>query len=202
MESDPVREGFVASFARPGGNVTGSFVDQPALTGKCLELIREVVPRTSRVAVLWDPATGSAQLDAIQTSARSFAIEIHVFDYDVVFLDLAKAEPQALVLLSSPRMFGQRARLEELASKARLPTITMFKAFSEVGGLLSYGPDPVEIARRCASLADKILKGQKPGDIPIDVPTRFELVINVKTAAALGVSIPALLLSRADQVID
>ncbi|MGH6961139.1 MAG: ABC transporter substrate-binding protein, partial [Dongiaceae bacterium] len=193
--------------ARPGGNITGAFLDQPALTRTWLELVRAIVPQASRIAVLWDPTTGPALLRAIESAARSLAIQTRTFaapgpDYVATFRDMAKTEPQALVLLSSPLIFYHRLRLAELASQARLPTIAMFKAFAAAGGLIACGPDPFEIARRSASQAHRILKGQRPGDIPIDVQARFELVINVKTAAMLGVPMPLSLLSRADQVIE
>ncbi len=207
LESDPVREGWVGAFGRPGGNVTGAFLDQPALTGKWLELLREILPRASHVAVLRHPDAGPAQRQAIENEARKLAIQVHLFeatgpDYDPIFAELTKAQPQALVLLSSPRMNMNGGRLAQAAANARIPTIAMFKAFVEDGGLMSYGPDPVEIGRRCAIQADKILKGQRVGDIPVEAPTRIELVMNIKTAAALGVSIPPFLLSRADQIID
>ncbi len=207
LESDPVGEGLVAEIARPGGNITGAFLDHPALTETWLELVRAIVPQASRIAVHWDPTTGPALLRAIESAARSVAIRTGIFaapgpDYISTFRDMAKTEPQALVLLSSPLIFYHRLRLAELARQARLPTIAMFKAFAVAGGLIACGPDAFEVTRRSASQADKILKGQRPSDIPIDVPARYELVINMKTAAMLGVPMPLSLLARADRILE
>ncbi len=207
LETDPVGDGFAQSFARPGGNLTGLFLDQPGLTGKWLELLREVVPGITRVAVLWDSSVGNAQLQAIRRAAENLGIQLRAIDtngisFEDAFGALAKLEARALVLLSSPRVNQNRDRLAALALAAGLPTISLFGNFAAAGGLMAYGPDLAAMAERGATLADKILKGHKPGDIPIELPARFELVINLGTARKLGVAIPPALLSRADQVIE
>lgn len=207
LETDPIAAGFAHSFARPGSNLTGLFLDQPGLTGKWLELLREVAPGITLVGVLWDSTAGTAQLQAIQRAAdnlgvRLRAIDLHGTSFEDAFGALGKLEARALVLLSSPRVMANRHQLAALAVNARLPTITLFHQFAAAGGLIAYGPDLAAMAERGAIFADKILKGHRPGDIPIELPARFELVINLGTARQLGVAIPPALLSRADQVIE
>ena len=211
LESDPVAAGFARSLAQPGGNITGCFLDQPGLTGKWLELIGEAVPGVRRIIVLRDPGTGPWQWDAIRSAARTRHITLHVVDVrgaeslEPTLKRLVDERPQgqALVQLSSPLFDTPLAgRLADFTMAHHLPSISMFKRFADSGGLLAYGPDQSVFYKRMASFIDKILKGAKPGDLPIEQPTRFELVVNLKAAKALGLTIPPSILQRADQVIQ
>jgi putative ABC transport system substrate-binding protein len=208
LESDPVGAGFVRSFARPGGNMTGFFLDQPGLTGKWLELIRETVPGTQRIAVLRDTSTGPWQLAAIKAAAEKLKIDLQLLDMrspeelNHVLEIGVKNGSQALVQLSSPLFDGPgAARTADLTAKYRLPAISMFRTFPDAGGLMSYGPNRVEYYKRVAIYIDKILMGAKPADLPIEQPTKFELIIKAKSAKALGLTIPQTLLARADEII-
>ena len=209
LESDPVEAGFARSVAKPGGNITGCFLDQPGLTGKWLELIGEAVPGTRRIAVLVDTATGPWQLAAIKKAAEKLKIELDVLalrstgELGQALAAGVKNGSQALVQLSSPLFDGPFARrIVEFTLTHRLPAISMFRRFPEGGGLMSYGPNQSEYTRRLPIFIDKILKGATPGDLPIEQPTKFDLVINLKTAKALGLSMPPSLLARADRVIE
>jgi putative tryptophan/tyrosine transport system substrate-binding protein len=208
LESDPVASGYVASFARPGGNITGFFLDLPDLTGKWLQLVREVAPATRRVAVLWDATTSPHQLRALQVAAQAAAIELRVLEvrnpaeYDDAFRTLTGGRTHALIQLSSPLIRQASGRIADFTVKNRLPAISMFREFPEGGGLMAYGPELLVYFRRAATYVDKILKGAKPADLPVEQPTKFELVINLKTAKTLGLTIPQSLLLRADQVIE
>jgi putative ABC transport system substrate-binding protein len=208
LEGDPVESGFVASYARPGGNITGLFLDLPGLTGKWLQLVREVAPATRHVAALWDATTGPHQLRALTVAAKAAAMELQVLEvrrpaeYEDILKTAMRRRPHALIQLSSPLIRQASRRVAEFTVENRLPAISMFVEFAESGGLMTYGPDLPLFFSRGASLVDKILKGAKPGDLPIELPTKFELVINLKTAKALGLTIPPSLLLRADQVIE
>jgi ABC-type uncharacterized transport system substrate-binding protein len=210
LESDPVRAGFARSLAQPGGNITGCFLDQPGLTGKWLELILEAAPEARRIAVLRDPTTGPWQLDAINSAAPSLNIELHVVEIRGAenlgrqLESTLKQRPQGLVQLSSPLFDIARfaKRIADFAVAHHLPSISMFKRFADAGGLLAYGPDQSVFYKRPASYIDKILKGAKPGDLPVEQPTKFELLLNMKTAKALGLTIPQSLLVRADEIIQ
>jgi putative tryptophan/tyrosine transport system substrate-binding protein len=208
LEVDPVAVGYARSVARPGGNVTGVFLDQPALAGKWLQLIREVVPGINRIALLRDPRTGPWQLAAAKTIGHELGIELQIFevqyatDFDEVFRAVAQGRSRALVQLPSPAIDLHARRIAELTLKHRLPAISPFRAFATGGGLMSYGPDQAVIYPRLASYIDKIVKGANPGDLPIEEPEKFDLLINLKTATALGLTIPPSLLQRADQVIE
>ena len=208
LETDPVASGLVTSLARPGGNITGLFLDLPGLTGKWLELVREAAPATRRVAVLWDSTTGTDQLRAIKAAAQTLGIELQVLevrsagDYDNVLTTAMKGRPQALVQLSSPVARQAAKRVADFARKNRLPAISMFRLFADAGGLMAYGPNLPIFFRRSATYVDKILKGAKPADLPVERPTKYELVINSKAANALGLTLPASLLIRADEVIQ
>jgi putative ABC transport system substrate-binding protein len=198
----------VASIARPGGNVTGLFLNLPDLTGKWLELIKEVVPAPRRIAVLWDATTSPLQLRAINRAAQSAMVELRILEvrrpteYADVLKAAMKDKPQALIQLSSPSIRQASPVLAELTRKSRLPAISMFRLFPEAGGLMAYGPDLPAFFARSASYVDKILNGARPADLPVEQPTKFELVINLKTARALGLTIPQSILVRADQVIQ
>jgi putative ABC transport system substrate-binding protein len=208
LESDPVQAGFARSLGRPGGNITGLFMDLPALTGKWLELIRETVPTVRQVGVLWDASTGLWQVAAARSAAERLAIDVQLLkvrgpdDLDKVFRTASTSGARALIQLSAPLISTHSRRIADLTAKHRLPAISPFRLFVEAGGLMAYGPDLVEFFRRAATYVDKILKGAKPGDLPIEQPTKFEFVINLKTAKALGLTIPPSLLLRADQVIE
>ena len=209
LESDPVEAGFARSFAQPGGNITGCFLDQPGLTGKWLDLIVEAIPGTRPVAVLVDMTTGPWQLTALKASAAKLGIKVQVLEIrnagavDSALAAMVKSGVRALVQLSSPLFDGLLAeRIADFTLKHHLPAISMFRRFVEGGGLMSYGPNQVEYYKRLSVYIDKILRGAKPADLPIEQPTKFELVINMKTAKALGLTIPQSLLLRADQVIQ
>jgi putative tryptophan/tyrosine transport system substrate-binding protein len=208
--TDPVRLGLVARLARPGGNVTGFATQNDELPGKWLELVKETVPRVSRVVALFQPTyDGGVQLKAAQSAARPLGIRLQVLkvesgdDLATAFEEARKNRAEALIVSSSPLFYVNRARLVELASRHRLPAIYHQSEFVvESGGLMSYGPDFRELFRRSATYVDRILKGAKPGDLPVQQPTKFALVINLKTAKALGLTVPPSLLTRADQVIQ
>ena len=207
-ETDPVAAGYVRSLARPGGNVTGLFLDQPGLTGKWLELIRAAVPRVRRVALLRDPSTGPWQLAAARAAARELSIDLLILEvsyatnFDEVFRAAMKAKSQALLQLGSPAIDQESKRIAELTLKHELPAISPFRSFAKGGGLMSYGLDQTEYYHEISAYVDKILKGVKPADLPIEQPTKFEFIINLKTAKALRLSLPQSLVVRADRVIE
>ncbi len=209
-DPDPVGDGFVASLARPGGNITGLSTFVPELSGKRLEILREVVPKLSRVAVLGSStATGYAQtLKEIEPAAKAFKMQLqfidvlHAKDMETAFRAASEGRAQGMLTLNSAILGSQRAQIVELAEKIRLPVMYHQNDFVEVGGLMFYGVNVPDLSRRAATYVDKILKGAKPGDIPVEQPTKFELVINLKTAKALGLSIPQSILLRADQIIE
>jgi putative ABC transport system substrate-binding protein len=211
--SDPVTDGLVTSLARPGGNVTGLSNIAPELVGKRLELLKQAVPGVSRVAVLWQPgATGERtekdMLKGAEVAARALGVRLQVVeargpaDFDRAFSDMTRARADALTVLPSVMFITERRRLVDLAAKNRLPAVYPSREYVDVGGLMAYGPHVADLFRRAATYVDKILKGAKPGDLPIEQPTKFELVINLKTAKALGLTIPPSLLARADEVIQ
>jgi putative ABC transport system substrate-binding protein len=208
LQIDPVAHGLVASFARPGGNITGLFLDLPGLTGKWLELLREAALSARRVAVLWDSTGGGDQLHAIKAPATPLGMELQVLevrsarDYNRALTSAPIGRPQALVQLSSPQSSQVSKRVAEFALKNRLPAISMFRWFADAGGLMGYGPNLAVFFRRSATYVHRILQGAKPADLPVEQPTKFDLVINLKTAKALGLTIPPSLLQRADQVIE
>jgi len=207
---DPVATGLGESLARPGGNVTGLSPMTAELGGKRLELLTELVPRLSRVAVLWNPQGVGSPLywKEIQLPARQLGIQLHSLevrssnDFDQAFEDATSARAGALFVTGDPVITTNLRRIAGLAAKSRLPSIFQWSEFADAGGLVTYGPDRADLWRRAATYVDKILKGAKPGDLPIDRATRFELVINLKTAKALGITIPQSVLFRADRVIE
>jgi ABC-type uncharacterized transport system substrate-binding protein len=208
LESDPVASGLAKSLARPGGNFTGFFLDIPELGGKQIELLREAVRAVSRLAVLWDATIGAVQFRATEIAARSAGVVLQSLpirrpeDIDGTFEHAVREQAQAMVILSSPLIFGERAHIADLALKTRLPTISLFNSFPSFGGLMAYGPDFPSIFRQAAGYVSRILEGAKPAELPIQRPTKFELVINVKTAQAIGLTMPEALLVRADKVIE
>ena len=207
---EPVQSGFVASLARPGGNITGMSAVTSDLSGKLVELLIEVVPRINHVAALRNPANLSSahQLKETETAARSLGLQLQVHevrtpeDFESAFASMTKARAMGVVVLPDPMFISQRARIADLATKSRLPTVFGRRENAEAGGLISYGSSLSDQFRRSATYVDKILKGAKPGDLPVEQPTKFELVINMKTAKALGIKIPNSILVRADKVID
>ena len=208
LESDPVAKGYVKSLARPGGNVTGVFLDIPELCGKQVGLLKEFVPGLSRIAIFGVPDLNAPQFKATETAARIFNIEAESMEVRVVddfegAMEAARARHvEAGILLSSPLVFVFSRQIGELALAKRLPLISLFDAFPKNSGLLAYGPNLGEMFKRCGSYVGKILQGAKPSDLPIQRPEKFDLVINLKTAATLGVTVPPLLLATADEVIE
>jgi len=209
--TDPVGTGFVASLARPGGNVTGLSVMSPELGGKRLELLKQVVPGLSRVAIIWNPEVRGAVLDykEAEAAARALRLELQSVevsradDFPRAFATLTEARAQALMLPPiNPLAFANRDTIVSLALKNRMPSMYGVREFADRGGLMAYGPSLADLWRRAASYVDKILKGAKPGELPVQQPTKFELVINLKTAKALGVTVPQSLIQRADYVIQ
>ena len=204
--TDAIAEGYVRSFARPGGNVTGVFLDAPEFAGKWFELLNATVPDLSRVAVLWDPGPGTIHLHAVRDVARSLDIELQVLevrrpdDIERAF-DALHGERQAVILLPSPMIYGQSARLARLALKHRLPATSMARAFAIAGGAISYGPELTSVWESHAGLVAKILGGSNPAELPIERPTRIQLVVNLKTAKTLGITIPQSILLMADEMI-
>jgi putative ABC transport system substrate-binding protein len=209
--TDPVGTGFVASLARPGGNVTGLSALSPELTGKRLGLLREVVPGLVRLAIVWNPDVRGALFDYRETevAARSLQLQLQSVevsrreDLDRAFSAITNFRAQALIMQTpNPVLLAHPGQFVTFAQKNRLPSMYGQKEFTSSGGLISYGPNTADLWRRAATYVDKILKGAKPGDLPVEQPTKFELVINLKTAKALGLTIPPSLLARADQVIE
>jgi putative tryptophan/tyrosine transport system substrate-binding protein len=207
--SDVVGIGLVKNLARPGGNVTGVSGFAPELSGKRLELIRELFPRADRIAVLANRANpvSAPILRALESAAQQVRMKLRVLDVrqpaDLApaFEAMKREQADALVLVADPLLFSEKSLIVQLASRYRIPAVYETRLFPEVGGLLSYGPLPQERFQRMAIYVDRILRGARPGDLPIEQPTTFELVVNVKTAAALGLTIPQSLLLRADEVI-
>jgi putative ABC transport system substrate-binding protein len=206
---DPVLRGLVTSLARPGGNITGLTSQSGELPGKWMELLKETIPGLSRVTVLWNPAGDPSQVKASEAAARSLGLRLHVMQVgraDGLEPALAEARKQnagALIVLGSFFFYVNRIRFVELAAKYRMPTIYAQREYVVgSGGLISYGADLPHQFRRAATYVDKILKGAKPADLPIEQPTKFELVINLKTAKALGLTIPPAVLARADEIIQ
>jgi putative ABC transport system substrate-binding protein len=207
---DPLGTGLVASLARPGGNVTGMSLMAPDLGGKRLEILKEIVPALSRVAVLWNAANPYPALVYRQTesAARQLGIEVHSFevraagDLEGALKAAMQRGPGALITVEDPLMLTYRNRISEFAAMNRLPSLFGLREYVEAGGLIGYGADLADLNRRAAVYVDKILKGVKPSDLPVQQPTKFQLVINLKTARALNVEIPPTLLARADEVIE
>jgi len=211
--ADPVGEGLAASLARPGGNVTGFHIFADELVAKNLSLLKEAMPAATRVAGLWQSGTVSessttSQLESSEASALKLGLELHVVriggveDLDDAFSAMRAERPDALLVFGSPLSFNERRRIAELTMRHRLPSISWTKEHAVFGGLMAYGADIFELRRRSATYIDKILKGAKPADLPIQQPTKFELIINLKTAKALGLTISPTLLASADELIE
>jgi putative tryptophan/tyrosine transport system substrate-binding protein len=217
LESDPIAKGFVKTLARPGGNITGVFLDLPEMSGKQIELLKEMFPELKRVAILGDPAINALQFATTETVARSFGLQPETIEVQLqpesaelrdrngfeVAVETAKTRhAEAGVLLSSPSVFSAMTNIAEFATNKKLPLISLFGEFPRAGGFMAYGPSLPDSFRKCGNYVGKILQGAKPGDLPIERPERFELVINLKTAKAFGIRVPPLLLTRADEVIE
>ena len=206
-ETDPITAGFIATLAKPGGNITGMFLDLPDISGKLLELLKTTLPGLRRIEVLWDPLTGKAQLIAVERAAKALGIEINIIEARAGSLEktvrsAADRKASALLLLGSPVVSAEFPKIAEATTAARLPTIAIFPAFARLGGLMAYGPDAPDQYRQQGRMIAKILKGTKPADLPVERPTKFYFVINLKTARALGLAIPPSLLLRGDQIIE
>jgi len=209
QDPDPVGNGFVASLAHPGGNITGLSAVAPELSGKRLEILREVVPKLSRVGVL-GIVTGpsiSPQLSELESTAKAFKVQLQYLDVqdrkdiETAFRAASKERADAIITLGGGILVSQRAQIVELAAKNRLPAIYHQGRFVEDGGLMYYGVNLLELDRRAATYVEKILKGAKPADLPVEQPTKFEFVINLKAAKQIGLTIPSNVLERADRVI-
>jgi putative ABC transport system substrate-binding protein len=210
---DPVRDGLVASLARPGGNITGLTFLGPELATKRLELLKQGFPNISRVAALWQPraygeATMTEMMSNIKAAASGLLLQLQLVevgeraDFDRAFAAIGEGRADALIVLPSPMLFSERRRIVDLATRDRLPSIAMAREFAELGGLMAYGTSLRDLFRRASVYVDTILKGTAPGDLPVQQPTKFELVINLKTAKALGVNLSPTLLALADEVIE
>jgi putative ABC transport system substrate-binding protein len=208
LESDPVASGFISSLAHPGGNVTGVFSDFPEFGMKWLELLKEGIPALSNVVVFWDPSTGPVQVDAVKAASRLLNVQQQVVEVRAMtgleraFDAAAEQRPDAAVILSSP-VFGTNPKLvAELAFARHIPTATLFDDIARAGGFLAYGPNLNGTFRQVGTMVGKILQGTRLADLPVERPTKFDTVVNLKTAKALGLSLPTSLLLRADEVIE
>ena len=206
LTTDPVAAGYAESYSHPGRNVTGAFLDAPEIAAKWLELLKTIVPRLSRVAVVWDPAPGQVHLRAVQGAARSLGVDVLVLevrkpeDIEKEFNAL-RERAQAAIFLPSPMMYANIETGAAVAMQRRVPAIAVWREFTEAGGAVSYGPYQPEYIERSAALVASILGGSKPADLPIERPTKFEFILNMKTIKALGLTIPESILLRADEVI-
>jgi len=211
--TDPVTSGLVTNLGRPGGNVTGLSGFSPETVGKCVDLLKQAVPGVGRIAVLLQPGAAGERteqdtLKEAEVAARALRVRLQIVaardpaDIDRAFSDMTRGGARALTVWTSAMLVHERGRLVALAAKNRLPAVYTFSEFVQDGGLMSYGHSQADLNRRAASYVDKILKGAKPGDLPVEQPTKFDLVINLKTGRALGLTIPPSLLARADQVIE
>jgi putative ABC transport system substrate-binding protein len=208
---DPVGAGLVASLARPGGNVTGFTILGPELEGKRLELLKQAVPELSRVAVLWNPSNPAivSYFETIKNAGRALRISLdpvaevrRADELDSAFFAIASARPHALAVLADRFLLAHRKQIVEFAAAKRLPGMYPYREYVDAGGLMSYAPSNIELFRGAATYVDKILKGAKPGDLPVQEPTKFELIVNLKNAKVIGIDVPTSVLLRADEVIE
>ena len=208
LESDPVAMGFIASLSHPGGNITGVFSDFPDFGTKWLELLKEAIPQLASVALLWDPATGPTQLDAVKAAGRLLNVKLQVVEVRAIaglqhaFTTASEGKPDAIVILSSP-IFGTNAQLiADLTLEHHVPTATLFSEIARAGSLMSYGPNLLGTFVQTGTMLAKVLQGTRPADLPVERPTKFEMVVNLKTAKALGLNLPTSILLRADEVVE
>src|SRR5262249_9938503 len=208
LESDPVGSGFVASLARPGGNVTGVFSDFPEFGMKWLQLLKEAIPTLSNAVVLWDPSTGSLQLNAVKEAGRLLNVRLEVIEIRAIaeikpgFQTASARRPDAIVILSSP-LFGTDPKLlPNLALAEHTPIATLFPDIARAGGFMAYGPSLLGTFRQAGTMVGKILQGFRPADLPVERPTKFEMIVNLKTAKLLGLTVPQTLLVSADELIE
>ena len=207
---DPIKSGIVASLAQPGGNVTGTTLIHPDLSAKRLQLLKEAAPGITRVAVIWNPSnpTSADLLRETESAAHAVGVQVQAFgarapaEIDGALRAVAAARAQALITVGDGMLWSQRARIVDFAIQQRLPAMFPDREFAEVGGLMVYGPNAADIVRRAAALVDRVLKGAKPADLPIEQPTQMDLLLNLKTAKALGLAMPQSLRVRADEVIE
>jgi putative ABC transport system substrate-binding protein len=208
LETDPVATGMIKSLAHPGANMTGFFFDFPEFRTKLLELLKEVVPSLSKVAVIWDPNSGPAQLESVEAGAAAMKVKLEKFEarnpgeITQAFDAAKRAEVDATMILSSPFLGANTKLMAELASRHSLPAVTLLSEFARNGGLMSYGPNIFDIYRHLGGIAAKVLQGSRPADLPVELPSKFELVVNLKTARILKLIISPTLLIRADEVIE
>ena len=209
--SDPVGSGFVASFPKPGGNATGFVLYEPTMAGKWLELLKEIAPRVNRGAFLFNPATATYfenYMNSFKAAAASFGVEViaapvhHRSELESVFAAQAREPNGSLIVMPDSFLNAHRVEITSLAARYRLPAVYPYRLYTKVGGLLSYGNDVFDNYRRAAGYVDRVLRGEKPADLPVQQPTKYELVINLTTAKALGLEVPPTLLARADEVIE
>jgi putative tryptophan/tyrosine transport system substrate-binding protein len=208
LESDPVGSGLISSLSRPGGQVTGIFFDFPDFSKKWLELLKEAIPKLSSIAVLWEPATGPVHIKAVEIAAKELKVKVETMDVpgisnldDAIFAASSKGV-DAILMLSSALIGANQEYIAGLTLGLRLPAVTLFPDFARRGGLMAYGVNPINLFRQSAPIVAKVLRGSKPGEVPAELPTRFELVVNVKTAKRLGIVFPTAILLRADEVIE
>jgi len=208
LESDPIASGLIENFSRPGGQVTGVFFDFPEFSKKWLELLKEAMPRLNSVAVLWDPSTGPMQMKGIEIAVKELKVKLEIVEVaslagiDDAVLAASGKGVDAILMLSSPIFGTNPERLAGLTVGLRLPAVTLFPDFARAGGLMAYGVNPVNIFRQGATIVAKVLRGSKPADVPAELPTKVELIINLKTAKRLGITFPTSILLRADEVIE
>ena len=208
LESDPVANGWAASLAHPGGNITGAFLDLPGFHAKSLQLLREAVPGLAKAGVLWHPASGGLQLETVRNAASTLNVTLVVFevsrpsDFESVFRAMARAQVGGVLMLSSPLFGGNPQLLADLTLQYRLPAISIFPDFAQKGGLMGYGPELQNLFLQAGVLARKVLQGTAVAELPLERPTRFKLVANLKSAGALNLTLPTSILLSADEVIE
>jgi putative ABC transport system substrate-binding protein len=208
LESDPVASGFASTLARPAGNLTGFFLDFPEFSAKRLELIKEMLPGTSHVAILWDSSMDRTPLTGMESAARALNMRVHIIevrdvsDFEVAFKRAVEARADIVMVMPSPRLDGSKAKIMALANSHHLPIMALFAHYASDGALLTYGPNIEDMNAREASYVVKILKGTRPGDLPIQRPEKFDFVLNLRTAKVLGISVPQSVVARADEIIQ
>jgi putative ABC transport system substrate-binding protein len=208
LESDPVASGFVKSMARPGGNVSGIWMDLPEIAGKQIQFLREVIPSLSRLGVIWDDRIGQPHFVEVEGVCRKTSISLHAApvraqaEIDGAVKRVVAERPQAILVLTAPVISNGLPRIGELVVASRVPAISVFSTFPAFGGLLAYGPDFPSMWRQAAHYVDRVLKGARTGDLPVERPSKFSLIVNLKTARAIGITLPPSLVLRADDVIQ